>query len=406
MNVTFTAGDPVQYTATCEMNSTFSFKHGKDVDVYFSPDYHDIEVWYIDSMTITTDCSAGAPTSNPTSNPTSQPSLNPTSSPSNVPSSFPSNSPSRIPSINPSFIPSNQPTKIPIHQPPTENTTSPTSLPSIIPTTPNSTGEQTEQKTTGNDTLSRTFDTVKTRSDLNNVQQIGFIIVVIACIIILLIQLFYTKIRPYQNTDIPKFGYVVKFLFQMTDLLSDISVAELMYLNSDFEYFYCSMIFIILPLIVSILCLFYFKFYEWNLKLNKKISEKYAVSQRIVDYFDKYWILLLLWCVLSCNFYSAITLSQSKIFCLSMFNLQLKRKEYESLAIIKFVNSTICENIAQIIVQILYLQHINVHSLLVYISLTFSLFSILSQVVIFLSQLNNILIKYNKHVTQILSFDI
>ena len=63
-------------------------------------------------------------------------------------------------------------------------------------------------------------------------------------------------------------------------------------------------------------------------------------------------------------------------------------------------------NIGQIIIQILYLQHINEHSLLIYISLTFSVFSILSQTTIFLTQLNNILIEYNKHVTQIVSFDV
>ena len=250
--------------------------------------------------------------------------------------------------------------------------------------------------------------------DLNNAQQISFVIVVFICTMILLIRLIYTKIPRYQNTDIPYFGYVVKFIFQMLDVLSDIFVAELMYINNDFDFFYLSITFIILPLIIAIFCLFYFKFFEWNLGLksnnNNKMSQKYtkyAVSQRITNYFDKYWILLLLWCVLSCNFYSAITLAQSKIFCLSMFNLQLKRKEYESLAIVKFINSTICENIAQMIVQILYLQHIkNNHSLLVYISLTFSVYSILSQIVIFLTQLNNILIEYNKHVTQILSFDV
>ena len=89
-----------------------------------------------------------------------------------------------------------------------------------------------------------------------------------------------------------------------------------------------------------------------------------------------------------------------------MFNLQLKHKEYESLAIVKFINGTLCQSIAQIIIQILYLQHIGEHSLLIYISLTFSIFSILSQITIFLTQLNHILIEYNKHVTHILSLDV
>ena len=159
------------------------------------------------------------------------------------------------------------------------------------------------------------------------------------------------------------------------------------------------------------MCLFlfiYFKFIKFkrNSKPNNNVFSRYPASQRIIEYFDKHWISLLLWCILSFNFYSGITLAQSKICCLSMFHLQLKHKEYESLAIVKFTNGTLCEDIGQIIIQILYLQHIDEHSLLIYISLTFSMFSILSQTTIFLTQLNNILIEYNKHVTQIISFDV
>ena len=370
--------------------------------------------------------------------PSQQPSSNPTSSPSNAPSSTPSNAPSQeptniptdqprksptaipsdtptyapsMPTLSPSQIPSREPTNIPTAIPTQTPTHEPSGLPSTEPSKPLSnvpTENPVSPTTTGNDTYSvtKSADGVRIRSDLNNAQQIGFLIVFVLIGIILLIRLLYLKIGRYQHTDMPNLSYAIQFVFQIIDVLSDVSVAELMYINDDFEYFYLALIFLILPLIISVSCLFYFKFYQWNLKSNKKMSENYAVPQRITKYFDKYWILLLLWCILSCNFYSAITLSQCKIFCLSMFNLQLKNKEYESLAIIKFINCTICENIGQIILQIFYLQHIGDHSLLVYISLTFSLFSILSQIVIFLTQLNNILIEYNKHVTQILSFDV
>ena len=405
-------------------------------------------------------CNVANPTPRPTSQPTPQPSLAPSNPPALPPTDTPTDTPSDAPTDIPSYAPSNAPvllptmmsTAIPSVTPTAAPTTassgipsislslaptrvpsiapsdtltaaptlSPTSLPSSFLTSPavnvsatgvyNTTGnlttKATDESTSSNDTRTKSVDGVRIGSGLNNVQQIGFLIVIVAYVIILLIRLIYRTIPRYQNTDMPYFGYVVKFIFQMMDVLSDISVAELMYINDDLEYFYLTMTFIILPLIIAIFCLFYFKFYEWNLKSNKKMSQKYAVSQRIANYFDKYWILVLVWCILSCNFYSAIALSQCKIFCLSMFNLQLKRKEYESLAIIKFINCTICENIGQIMIQIFYLQHINDHSLLVYISLVFSVFSILSQIVIFLTQLNNILIEYNKHVTQILSFDI
>ena len=108
---------------------------------------------------------------------------------------------------------------------------------------------------------------------------IGFVVVVVTCAIILFIRLIYTKIPQYKNIDMPHFGYVLKFVFQIVDVLSDISVAELMFINDDIEYFYMSITFIILPLVIAICCLFYFKLYEWNFPSNKNILKKYAVPQ-------------------------------------------------------------------------------------------------------------------------------
>ena len=129
MNVTFTAGNPVAYTATCGFNTVFSFKYGKDVYVYFSPDYSEAEIWYIDNMTITTDCSAGAPTRSPT-----PPSLYPTSSPSQPPTSAPSQSPTDSPSRSPSLNPSQPPTNSPSQSPSSAPSISPTQTPSFSPT--------------------------------------------------------------------------------------------------------------------------------------------------------------------------------------------------------------------------------------------------------------------------------
>ena len=234
-------------------------------------------------------------------------------------------------------------------------------------------------------------------------QQVAMLITIIISVIILVIRIVYRRIPWYKNVDVPHFGYVLRFIFQIVDVFSDIFACEWMYANNDSNYFFCSLTFLILPFVISLLFFIYFKF----IKFNNNTLKAYPASKRITEYFDQHWISLLLWCILSFNFYSGITLAQSQMFCLSMFNLQLKHEEFESLAIVKFINGTLCENIGQIIIQILYLQHIDDdNSLLIYISLTFSIFSILSQITIFLTQLNNILIKYNKHVTQIISFDV
>ena len=58
MDVTFDAGS---YSATCTINSVFTFDNGNDIYVDFSPDYHTTEFWQINSITVTTDCAADTP---------------------------------------------------------------------------------------------------------------------------------------------------------------------------------------------------------------------------------------------------------------------------------------------------------------------------------------------------------
>ena len=77
-------------------------------------------------------------------------------------------------------------------------------------------------------------------------------------------------------------------------------------------------------------------------------------------------------------------------------------------------DQTMCENIPQVIIQILYLtqsakssnSYANDKSFVIVLSLGFSVISILSQIVMFLVELNNILVEYNKHVTYITNFEI
>ena len=56
MEISFKAG---LYSATCVMNTPFSYTNGNDIYVDFSPDFESSETWQISSITVTTDCSAG-----------------------------------------------------------------------------------------------------------------------------------------------------------------------------------------------------------------------------------------------------------------------------------------------------------------------------------------------------------
>ena len=65
-------------------------------------------------------------------------------------------------------------------------------------------------------------------------QQVAMLIAIIICLIILVVRVVYRKIPRYKNTDIPHFGYVLRFVFQIVDVFGDIFVCEWMYKNNDF----------------------------------------------------------------------------------------------------------------------------------------------------------------------------
>ena len=107
-----------------------------------------------------------------------------------------------------------------------------------------------------------------------------------------------------------------------------------MYLQEETFYFSVSLIFTILPLVVSILLVI-----VW---IRRWLVESYSVSRRIKTYIAKYSFLLIIFTIIG-DFYSCIILLQSKLLCMEMFNFPLKKNESDRLVLWKFINVTLLE---------------------------------------------------------------
>lgn len=239
---------------------------------------------------------------------------------------------------------------------------------------------------------------------------------VCAIVVICALKIMYQQMKTYENVDKPNFSCLIKLVQRIFDLMTDILVCYTMYRcnNNQFdEYVYASVSFIFIPMVASITITIYHVCFKWNENFNTKMSDKYTNHNRIMKYMNDYQYFIFLISIICCDFYCAIRLAQSKLFCLQIFNLQLKSSEKRSLIVWKFINQTLCENIPQMIIQILYLTNtsngmdeIENDSLLIVLSLFLSIISILSQIVLFLIELNNILIEYNSFVQHITYFDV
>ena len=105
-------------------------------------------------------------------------------------------------------------------------------------------------------------------------QKVAMLIVIIICLIILVIRMVYRQLPRYKHTDVPHFGCVLRFVFQIVDVFEDIFVCEWMYTNNDLNYFFSSLIFLILPFVMSLIFFIYFRFIKFNRNtLNKYLDQ-------------------------------------------------------------------------------------------------------------------------------------
>ena len=162
-----------------------------------------------------------------------------------------------------------------------------------------------------------------------------------------------------------------KFFLQLIDFFTDLFFNVILYLEGKFPVLtWISIGLMLVSYFGSIFtCLF------WMIRWK---AWQDHVSERLHKYLSKYSVLIIGLTVFS-NFYVAIDLLRSKLFYKDAFYFALSKHEYELLNKYRFVNITLGENIAQIIIQIVYLLNsddISQVSIIVFISIVIGAFAI------------------------------
>ena len=169
---------------------------------------------------------------------------------------------------------------------------------------------------------------------IETISQILSIILIIAIIVVLLLRYLHKKSKKFRGMDMPDYIALLAYFAGMMDFWTDLLFCYSMYLVSEMILFYLSLLFVIIPLIMSIILLIYFINY-WR-KLNC------LIHKRITDYLAKYSLLLIVLTIIG-GFYPSIKLIQSRIGYLKMFNFSLKKIEKERIIFWRFINITLLE---------------------------------------------------------------
>ena len=170
--------------------------------------------------------------------------------------------------------------------------------------------------------------------------------------------IFYHKYKSKTyGCDEPNHFVVFKFTFNIADFWSDLLFCVIMY----YEYkaaddiddeetvwflFLFSLLFVALPFIVECIIAVYWINRWKNWKDNNPI--------RLWEYLEKYEIFLYFLTVTG-GFYNGIDLVKSKLFYKPYFNLPLKSNEYIRIRRYRLYNIVICENVPQLIIQMVYI---------------------------------------------------
>ena len=169
-----------------------------------------------------------------------------------------------------------------------------------------------------------------------------------------------------------------------------------MYLRCELELFVWSMVFTIVPLLISLILIIYF-LYRWRILTTTALH-------RLTEYLHKFSVVLILWTI-AADFYSCILLVRSKLFYFDVFNLPLTQEEMDNLIVFKFINTTLFENIPLMVIQLIFLSN-NDASLVALFSLTLTMISLVSSIAYFISRAINYRVKYSQHVRQITEYEV
>lgn len=300
------------------------------------------------------------PSPKPTTIPSNMPSFNPTmptQSPTDIPTATPSSSPSVLPTTTPTSAPTVPPSEAPTEQPTVTPSQSPSAVPSQAPTVP-----PTRAPTSVNDALIESF---------NNIALYLVFIFLIIGVSVMIVGLIFHKIVK-KGSDLYAFMSVFKFFQQIGDFYTDVIFAATLFVNGDNELGIASTIFVVIPYLMSCVAGIYFVSF-WN-------SSSVMGGKRLTSYLKKYDVFIYGLTTLA-GFYSAIELCRSKLFYLQICNFQLKRSELQKLQNGRFINIVVMENLPQFMIQVFYLasdtSNVDVTGI-VYISMTFSVLSIVA----------------------------
>ena len=138
----------------------------------------------------------------------------------------------------------------------------------------------------------------------------------------------------FQGSDTFINGNVIMYVHSGFDFWTDLLFCYSMYSECELDLFAISGLFIFLSFLVS-LCLIIYWLHRWN---TMTISPSY----RLNNYLDNYSIFLIFLTIFG-DFYSTVSLVQSKLFCLNIFNLPLTQNESQKMFIFKFISITLLE---------------------------------------------------------------
>eukprot|EP01084_Bolivina_argentea_P284660 487939_1 len=345
-----------------------------------------------------------APTKNPTASPTPSPTANPTPAPTSDPTTGnPTTTPTNDPTNEPTFTrdPTEDPTTDPTFDPTTDPTYDPTEIPTFIPTQtptnkptlkittkhPTGDGQQTEP------TTDPTYNTINTeeeyaRSDEFAKQEARNIIlqnmtVILGGFLFFIIVLSFIYSRKWKQNDFYRLSALITAALHMLDMVSDVSFCLQTTAHPDFNsstslfiIFTGSAIFILLPLSLSL--------YQLHSVINKKWMN---ASSELKGWIHDNVTILYLLSFLTGSSFTAIELCHSNLFNLIQFDIPLSKREISLFKTLRIYSTIAFENVPQIGLQIWYIAISgSLTGEIVYISLGFSIISILIAVISMFTQ--------------------
>lgn len=236
--------------------------------------------------------------------------------------------------------------------------------------------------------------------DLLLLVNIGFIIF---AIIVQIFALVYVKTKTsfricrvrFYETDVFKYKEFIIFCLQIWDFISDIIFCRDVYKkhsnnpkkNNYAIMFYFSLVFIIVP---------------WILNLIQIVNDKQNINQIISkNNYAKLWYMknkkfLFYLVALTGGLYPSLTMVNSKLFGLQIFNMSLSKTEILSFQSIKLKYTVLCENLPQFVLQLYFLtiDTANLSFFSTWLAITSSVFSMISLLLSYLlNDMNSLKIK-------------